>query len=47
MNKEEIDEFLTIPIKYILEEFCCPICLNTMENVYLTPCGNIEKIFFF
>jgi hypothetical protein len=40
MNDEDPDLALFVPLKPIYEEFCCPVCFNTLASTYMTPCGH-------
>jgi len=37
---DDPDIQLSIPIKPIFEELCCPICFNAIKDCYMTPCGH-------
>lgn len=37
---DDPDIQLSIPIKPVFEELCCPICFNAINDCYMTPCGH-------
>jgi len=38
--EEDPDINLSIPLKPIYEEFCCPVCFDTIKESRMTPCGH-------
>jgi len=37
---EDPDISLSIPLKALYEEYCCPICFNIVDNCFITICGH-------
>jgi len=38
--EDDPDINLSIPLKPIYEEFCCPVCFDTIKDCRMTPCGH-------
>mmetsp|Transcript_14206 Transcript_14206/g.26803 ORF Transcript_14206/g.26803 Transcript_14206/m.26803 type:complete len:367 (+) Transcript_14206:1-1101(+) len=36
-----VDETIKIPVERVLREFECPVCMNLIEDSYITPCGHV------
>ena len=45
--EDDPDISLSVPLKPLYEEYCCPICFNTISDGYITPCGFLKRYFIF